>query len=148
MSAIPTIEPSYYRFTRKARPYRAPKHATVLIELIINQGQDHFWPDEENPLMISRGPDTIKRFSLRLEHFNRPPINGIFDFWTKNWVDDTRDPEWPWIHWAFQNVEWEDHGDLFLGLCEIKRDVKRKKVPRLTLRKESGWMYVKKVPGK
>jgi len=134
------LTPSYYRFTRKTKPRCVPKYASIFTEPVIKR-------EERFGGFVA--PDTLRGFNLRLEHFDCPPVNGVFDFWTKHWVGDTQDSEWPWMQWTFQNVEWGNHGDLYLGWCEIKIDEKPKKtVSPLTLRKQTGFMYVKKVPGK
>ena len=133
------VSATYFRFGRKYHPLECPKNSRITIKPLILTGRDRPWPEEGEPILVAREPDKLKGFTITLDGFKDAPRDGIFEFWTKHWNGDSRDAEWPWIHWTFHDVTWK--GDY--GTCIV---LKRYRPISFDLGKETGFQYAKKVP--
>ena len=127
---------SYFRFN-KSHPYVCPNHSRISVSPLISRGRDIPWPDDA-PILVAKEHDILVGFEILLERFKGNPADGIFEFWTQHWNGDSRDAEWPWIHWTFHDVTWEGG----CGTCIVKRD----RPINPDLGKATGWQYAKKVP--
>lgn len=134
------VEPSYFRFNR-SYPYRWPKGVRVSLEPVIRPGDT-----TEYDLLLYRSPDILCGFKISLPNFDRPTEDGLFEFWTEHWEGDERHRQYPWIHWAFQDVEWK--GTQW-GWCPVDHSKQKEMMEQsggFTLRHLSGFMYVDRIP--